>query len=164
MRLPPSDVRATGSSSYPEVDYGPPIPQPQYQYLEYPEKTYAPAPNQGQRAMPRSPPELRVPLHIGLCQSCSRLYKGAEVSEDQRIQCLSVCLFSLVPSLLNVLIFVLIRATRVLIMMICSTRREEMSINTGTQCCYHPLSHSLPSSGLVLIPMDHLRRAPAMVS
>jgi hypothetical protein len=85
MRLPPSDVRATGSSSYDEVDYGPPIPQPQYQYLEYPEKTYAPAPNQGQRAMPRSPPELRVPLHIGLCQSCSRLYKGPEVSRYQRI-------------------------------------------------------------------------------
>ena len=71
MRLPPSDVRSTG----PIIE---PCP-PSVQYPIYADQEQFHAASQT-RTLPEGSPQYRIPVHIGLCQSCSRLYSGLEVS------------------------------------------------------------------------------------
>ena len=62
MRLPQSEVHFGGQPLHKDVEHGP---------LHY---QYEAIPPQSQRPLMRSPPELSIPLHIGLCGSCSKLY------------------------------------------------------------------------------------------
>ena len=72
MRLPPSqsDVHVPLPPSYPEVDHGHGHGPLQFQYESLP----------ANRPMMKSPPELSIPLHIGLCGSCSKLYQPQDTN------------------------------------------------------------------------------------
>ena len=81
MRLPAPEVRANVSSSSSESDFGSFIPPHPNQRQERNTPTQRVDRERVQRVQSRGPSELQVPLHVGICRNCKRLYKRSEVSQ-----------------------------------------------------------------------------------
>ena len=116
MRLPAPEVRANVSSSSSESDFGSHPNQRQ----ERNTPTHRVEKERAQRAQTRGPSELQVPLHVGICRNCRRLYNRSEVRQVfwNGIQLTWIYYF---------------RADKVFTMMTCSFRGEEKSRNTGDE-------------------------------
>ena len=122
MQLPTPEARANISSSSSESDFGSFVPRLQSQHQENgPSLQNFQDKERNQRLPSRGPPDARLPLHVGICRNCRRLYKRSEVSKGVEVN-----------TTYSKLRFHNFRAGRVLTLMICSYRGEERNKSRGS--------------------------------
>ena len=116
MQLQPPEVRPNVSSSSSESDFGSFLPPYTTHGQEKDTQASLSERERIQRVQSRGTPDPQLPLHVGICRNCRRLYKRSEVGYKDS------------PAELNHLIS---RAGKVFTMMTCLFRGGERNRNTG---------------------------------